>query len=177
MPPVLHTDRLTLRPASHADIGPRLDIGPEPDENIRLYGIDPKSVPPFTRQSAEQWVQSLVNHPYAWVIESTRLLGSVRLDRVNLAERHASLAIGLLRADDLGVGFGTEAVSAVLRFAFTDLHLHRVAVRVLATNARAIHCYRKCGFQIEGRERETVCLDGQWQDDLIMGVLEGEFGA
>jgi RimJ/RimL family protein N-acetyltransferase len=33
----------------------------------------------------------------------------------------------------------------------------------------------KCGFQVEGREREAARVDGRWQDDIIMGVLEREF--
>jgi RimJ/RimL family protein N-acetyltransferase len=46
---------------------------------------------------------------------------------------------------------------------------------VLASNARAIACYRKCGFIKEGREREAAFVGGVWQDDLIMGLLDREF--
>jgi RimJ/RimL family protein N-acetyltransferase len=63
----------------------------------------------------------------------------------------------------------------VLDFAFNTLRLHRVSVRVLAYNERAIRSYQKCGFTIEGRERETVFVDGKWRDDVIMGLLDREF--
>ena len=46
---------------------------------------------------------------------------------------------------------------------------------MLATNSRAIACYRKCGFIEEGREREAALLGGQWHDDIIMGLLDTEF--
>ena len=52
-----------------------------------------------------------------------------------------------------------------------------MSVRVLASNARAIACYRKCGFLEEGREREAAFVEGGWQDDLIMGLLDREFAA
>lgn len=45
---------------------------------------------------------------------------------------------------------------------------------MLAINERAIRSYKKCGFKIEGRERESAFLDGRWHDDLIMGLLEHE---
>jgi RimJ/RimL family protein N-acetyltransferase len=45
-------------------------------------------------------------------------------------------------------------------------------VRVLTSNARAIACHRKCGFVEEGREREAVSVEGGWQDDLVMGLLD-----
>jgi RimJ/RimL family protein N-acetyltransferase len=51
------------------------------------------------------------------------------------------------------------------------LGLHRLSVRVLAFNGRAIRAYQKCGFRIEGRERESAWIDGTWHDDLIMGLL------
>ena len=79
-----------------------------------------------------------------------------------------------MQTDQLGKGIGTEAARAVLGFAFSGLNLHRISVRVLAINERAIRSYQKCGFQIEGRERETAFIDGKWHDDLIMGLLEHE---
>ena len=40
-----------------------------------------------------------------------------------------------------------------------------LSVRVVAYNSRAIHAYEKCGFRVEGREREAAFVDGQWHDD------------
>jgi RimJ/RimL family protein N-acetyltransferase len=65
----------------------------------------------------------------------------------------------------------------VLGHAFHDLKLHRISIRVLAYNTRAIRSYQKCGFLIEGREREAAFVNGRWHDDIIMGLLEHEFTA
>jgi RimJ/RimL family protein N-acetyltransferase len=46
---------------------------------------------------------------------------------------------------------------------------------VLAYNKRAIRAYEKCGFVIEGREREAAFVDGAWHDDVMMGLLDHEF--
>ncbi|MNW10242.1 Spermidine N(1)-acetyltransferase [compost metagenome] len=59
--------------------------------------------------------------------------------------------------------------------AFGELGLHRVSLRVLAFNERAIASYRKSGFSIEGREREAALIDGAWHDDIMMGILAHEF--
>lgn len=174
MPPVLVSPNLTLRPATAADVEARLALGPEPEENLRLYGVQPDGAA-FGREDAERWVEALIEHPHAWIIEGEALLGAIRLDRVDLVDRRASLAIGLLRLEDQGRGIGTEAARRVLAHGFGELGLHRVSLRVLANNIRAIRCYEKCGFQLEGRERETVFLDGAWRDDLIMGLLSREF--
>ncbi|SFC50117.1 GNAT family N-acetyltransferase [Tropicimonas isoalkanivorans] len=52
--------------------------------------------------------------------------------------------------------------------------LHRVDLRVLSFNTRAIACYRACGFVHEGTEREAAFIDGEWHDDWIMGILSHE---
>jgi RimJ/RimL family protein N-acetyltransferase len=174
MPPVLTSPNLTMRPATAADVELRLAIGAEPDENLRLYGVQPDGAV-YGLEDAERWARGLMAHPHAWVIEGRSLLGTIRLDRVDPVEKRASLAIGLLRLEDQGRGHGTEAARRVLAYGFDELGLHRVSVRVLASNIRAIRSYEKCGFQLEGRERETVFLDGDWRDDLIMGLLSREF--
>ncbi|MCI2424239.1 GNAT family N-acetyltransferase [Saccharopolyspora sp. K220] len=75
----------------------------------------------------------------------------------------------------LGRGLGSEATQLVLEYAFTELGLHRVDLRVLAFNERAIACYTTCGFVIEGRERETALIDGRWHDDVMMSILDHEY--
>ncbi|HEX2038079.1 MAG TPA: GNAT family protein [Chloroflexota bacterium] len=74
-------------------------------------------------------------------------------------------------------GYGTEALSLALRYAFEDLKLHKVYLRVLEYNRRAIRTYEKCGFRPEGVLREEMKVDGHWHDLIYMGVLAHEFSA
>jgi len=66
-------------------------------------------------------------------------------------------------------------LTLVLGYAFDVLHLHRVDLRMLAFNERAIACYEKCGFVKEGIEREGVFVGGEWQSDALMSILEQEY--
>ena len=54
-----------MRPATAADIEPRYALGAEPDENLRLYGVQPHGAA-FGHDDAERWVSALVEHPHAW---------------------------------------------------------------------------------------------------------------
>jgi RimJ/RimL family protein N-acetyltransferase len=72
-------------------------------------------------------------------------------------------------------GYGTEAMKLVLAHGFDDMQLHRIELRVLARNKRAIRAYEKCGFVYEGTKREAALIDGEWFDDLMMAVLADEF--
>ncbi len=74
-------------------------------------------------------------------------------------------------------GYGTEALRLVLGYAFRELKLHKVYLRVLEYNTRAIHAYQKCGFRVEGVLREEMKVDGRWHALIYMGILAHEFQA
>jgi RimJ/RimL family protein N-acetyltransferase len=172
--PVLQGERVTLRRAREEDFAARLRLGTDA-EIFRMYGGSRDDLRPMTEEGARRWVHWLIEHDHAWVMEVGSLIGHVRVDRVDLRDRRASLAIGIEDSARLGMGLGSEAIALVLQYAFESLKLHRISVRVVEYNSRAIRAYQKCGFVIEGREREAAFVDGAWYDDVMMGLLESEY--
>jgi RimJ/RimL family protein N-acetyltransferase len=175
MPPVLYGLNIILRPPCEADIEARLSLGR--DAHIaEMFGANREEARPMTRDEAAQWVQKLRGQSYAWVIETDgALIGEIRLDRVDARDRRASMAIGIYDPAYLGRGLGSEAIRRVTEHAFDVMRLHRIAIRVLSYNKRAIRAYEKSGFVIEGRERESAFVNGAWHDDVMMGLLEKDF--
>lgn len=108
--------------------------------------------------------------------DSLRYLGQCNLLMIDQTARHAELAI-VIAPDSAGKGYGTEAIGLLLDFAFRQMNLNRVYLKVHADNARAVRCYEKCGFQLEGRLREMTYRDGRYGDVLEMGILRREFEA
>lgn len=175
--PVLTGERVALRPLRDTDRAERIAIGRDPEFG-RLNGGSTDSVPrPFTEADGDRWFAGRPNS-LRWVIEfAGQLTGEVRLDRVDAGDRRASLAIGIYHRQWWDQGLGTESMRLVLTHAFDELGLHRVSLRVLAFNERAIAVYRKLGFVEEGRERESALIDGKWHDDVMMSVLKDEWRA
>lgn len=173
--PDLHGPRVTLRAPKTGDVAARLALG-NSAELHRLFGGEPSQVRPLTEHAAENWVAAVEAEKYGWVIDAEgTLIGSIRLHSMNPADRRAVLAIGILDESRLGRGYGSEAMRLVLEHAFGPLDLHRVSLRVLDFNERAIAAYKKVGFVEEGRERESAFIDGLWYDDILMGVLARDF--
>jgi RimJ/RimL family protein N-acetyltransferase len=146
--PVLKGGRVTLRRPREEDVEARFKLGADA-EIFRMYGGNRSDLLPITEETARRWVQRLVDHHYAWIIEADVLIGHISLDHVDLQDRHASMAIGIEDGTQLGKGLGTEAITLVLGWAFDALKLHRISLRVLEYNVRAIRAYRKCGFSIK----------------------------
>lgn len=175
MIPTLTGTNVILRPPQEGDAEARFKLGNDV-EIFEMFGVSGADVPPISQEAASQWVQGIGGHPHAWIIEAYgALIGVIRLDRVDLRDRRASMAIGIYDRNALGKGLGSEAILIVLGHAFDTLRLHRIGIRVLSYNHRAIRAYQKCGFILEGREREAAFVNGSWHDDIMMGLLVSEF--
>lgn len=172
--PEIEGDRVRLRPFRQSDVAERLALGRSP-EIVRNFGGNPDGLPPYGEDQARAWVERNLGHPLCWAVEfEDRLLGEARLDGLDTHDRRARLATGLYDIALLGKGLGREVIGLVLSHAFGTLRLHRVDLRVLEYNERAIRCYRACGFIEEGRERESARVGEAWYDDIIMGILARE---
>ena len=168
--PTLTGDRITLRAPTTADKAVRLALGRN-DEIERGFGGDPTTLQPLTSEDVDAWFEAAARQT-EWVIEAaSRFIGTIRLHSYVPADERAQLAVGILDPAFLDQAFGTEAIRVLLKHSFETLGLHRIGLRVLATNHRAIRSYQKCGFVLEGTERESALVAGAWQDDLIMGIL------
>ena len=104
-----------------------------------------------------------------------RLIGSCALSQVDGENGSAMYHITIGEKDTWGRGNGTEATQLMLDHAFGTLGLHRIALTVFEFNERAIRAYRRCGFIVEGRARESIWRDGRWWDELAMSVLSSEW--
>lgn len=176
-PPTLTGPRITLRPPRDEDAEARRSLGIDPDI-VRMFGGTVAEPGAMTAEEAEVWLDHLRLQEPGWVMElDGRVIGAAFLHGVSHEDRRARLALGILIPTLLGQGLGREAVRLVLGHGFGPMGLHRVDLRVLSFNERAIRCYRACGFREEGRERESARVGGEWHDDIIMGVLAREFGA
>jgi RimJ/RimL family protein N-acetyltransferase len=72
-------------------------------------------------------------------------------------------------------GYGQQALSLLVDFAFRHNNMHRVGLEVLADDERAVGCYLKVGFVEEGRLRKRDWVNGAYHDVMVMGILDEEW--
>lgn len=106
-----------------------------------------------------------------------RMVGEVVLNDIDTRNLHASFRISLSAPAHFGKGYGSEASSLMLDYAFGELNLNRVSLEVYSFNPRAQHVYEKLGFREEGRLREVLLQDGEFHDAVVMGLLKREWQA
>ena len=167
--------RVRLRKPVPGDVDARAARGISSGIN-GMYGSIGAVEAQLTHRQAAAWFKRLDGHPCAWAVEADdELVGEARLDSINDVDLRARLVIGLFTERHLGRGIGRRAIMLVLDHAFGPLGLHRVDLRVLSYNQRAIRCYEACGFVREGIERESARVGEAWHDDWIMGILAQDY--
>jgi len=173
--PTLTDGPVRLRALCADDVQARFDLGNTP-EIIRMFGGAPDAVQPITMAQAEEWVNEESRQPRPWVIDyRERMIGSAYLHSIDRRDRRATVAMGILDPNLLGQGIGPRVMHLIAAYAFNTVKLHRLALRVLHFNTRAIAAYKKVGFVVEGRERESALIGNEWHDDVIMGLLQSDY--
>ena len=69
------------------------------------------------------------------------------------------------------IGGGTDAVNTLVDFCFKHLNLHKIYLHVFESNKRAIRCYEKAGFHVEGNLLEHHFGQGKYETVLVMGRI------
>lgn len=104
-----------------------------------------------------------------------RAVGDINLFEMDTRNAVAAIGLSVWRPEDRGKGFGTDAMRALIRWAFDQQNLHRIELSVDPRNEAALHVYTKLGFVQEGRRREAHFSDGCYVDDIMMGLLRSDF--
>ena len=103
--------------------------------------------------------------------ENDELIGNIGLDDVNYKNGTAELGIFIGEEENLGKGYGSEAINLLTDYCFKELRMHTVYLTVYSNNPRAKKSYEKCGFVECGRRHEAVFLGGKYIDLIYMELI------
>jgi len=137
---------------------------------------------PMSLPMEEQWYEKmLADHGKSrWnfvicMLGSGRPIGTIGLFDVDYVIGSAGFGIVIGEKSLWGQGYGSDALNALLDFAFGSLRLERVWLEVNDDNSRARRSYEKCGFQLEGTQRHAFYRDGAHRDLFLMGIVRGDW--
>lgn len=95
-----------------------------------------------------------------------RVLGDVSLSNI-IRGAFQSCHLGYkIDAAVVNRGLMTEALAAVVEFAFATLHLHRVEANIIPRNAPSRRAVEKLGFLSEGVSPKYLKINGVWEDHI-----------
>jgi len=169
-------DKTRLRAMERGDIPAFLRWFNDPD--IRGYL---SMVWPISEAQEERWFEAHLGNEgrRVFAVETAEgvHIGNIGLHDLDWKNRNAVAGIVIGEKAYWNRGYGSDALRTLLRFAFEELNLHRVSLRVFDFNERGIRCYEKVGFRHEARLRRNHFTQGGYVDELVMGILAEEWNA
>ena len=74
-----------------------------------------------------------------------------------------------------GLGYAAKAVLLVMDYAFTVLNLYKLYLVVDTENKKAIHVYKKLGFEVEGELKHEFFSNGEYRNALRMCTFQTDY--
>ena len=180
----LHTERLTLRPATVEDADPTWKYRQLQEANQWLTGC-PKDIDDYRDLFTEPGrlattvIVQLGHHPGREIIGDFMLRREDAWAQLEVAERAGGAQGELGWVLDLahaGHGYATEAVTELLRYCFDDLELHRVTANCFLDNHASWRLMERLGMRRETHAvRESLHRSGQWLDTVTYAALADEW--
>lgn len=144
--------------------------------NNRSTRIQSSSFQPVSWIEHMAWLESVLQSKDSLLLiieeESSKVaIGHVFLSDISRVNRSCNLTIRIGTEKYRNRGLGSSALTEVLRLAWADLGLHRVQLTVIEGNERGRRAYEKCGFVLEGCQRQAVFVDGEFRNLLLMACF------
>jgi RimJ/RimL family protein N-acetyltransferase len=164
--------------------GPRVEDGPafaamdRDSEGARRWG---QTSLPRSDERQRMWMQEQATKEHqgdtTWLVIETlegTVVGSTTVDRAS--QRHGRFGYGIgLGQPYRRNGYGTEAVTLLLRFYFGELRYQKCDTSIYAFNEASLAMHEKLGFTREGRIRQALYTRGEFHDEIVVGITRDEF--
>lgn len=168
-------DKVCLRAYKEEDI--KIATALVNDKELKKFLVT--NIPfPTSLWEEESWVKSQnenKNGEYNFAIEDVKTgkyIGGCGIQNVNWLARIATVGIMIGDKDFWGKGYGTDAMKVLIKFIFDDMNIRKIKLNTFSFNSRAIKCYEKCGFKVEGVLKDEIFKDGKYYDEIAMAIFK-----
>jgi RimJ/RimL family protein N-acetyltransferase len=139
-----------------------------------------KADPPLSLQMEHDWVDRNRRDGkmvFTILTKDGKPIGNTGIEEISWKFKRATLGILIGEKDYWSKGYGSDAITTLLRYCFEELGLRRVDLITDLENLRAQKAYKKCGFVVEGLMRQYRTKNGRNVDDLMLSILSSEWFA
>ncbi|MFE5191022.1 GNAT family N-acetyltransferase [Streptomyces sp. NPDC056628] len=175
--PVLRTERLRLRPFTGADADSLFAL--HSSSHVLRYWDSPPWTDPARAQRFLAVCRTMEDEGTGARVAIDRLSDGAFAGWCGLSDwnpEYRSASLGYVLGDAMwGHGYATEAVRALLRWAFDSLDLNRVQAEADTRNEASARVLEKLGFVREGTLREDCVVNGVVSDSWVYGLLKRDW--
>ena len=118
------------------------------------------------------------DHAYPFgVFVDQQLAGEINLNNVTRGALQGATIGYWIDQARAGRGYIAEAVVVVLRYAFEELHLHRLEICIVPRNTNSRRVVEKLRLRNEGIAERYLEINGTWEDHVRYAMTTEEWAA
>ena len=99
------------------------------------------------------------------------LIGAITLDNIRRGPNQTATMGYWIGLPYVRKGFMSEAISALVHYAFGTLDISRIESACLPENTPSRKVLEKCGFKYEGVAQAYIQIDGRWRTHVLYSSL------
>ncbi len=103
------------------------------------------------------------------------LVGEINLSAVQRGPFQSTYVGYWVAEQQAGRGYVPEALVVLARFAFEELHLHRMQIAIIPRNAASRRVVEKLGIREEGTAHRYLEINGVWEDHVRYAITVEEW--
>jgi [ribosomal protein S5]-alanine N-acetyltransferase len=183
----LVTEHLVLRPPRTGDVGEIRRVLRRNQEHLRPFspapvgGEDPTSITEISKSVLRQRREWKHGRSFSFMIAlreaPSTFIGRIALNGIMRGAMYGAYLGYWIDVEHVGRGLVTEAIRAVLDFAFGPAGLHRVQAAIMPRNAASLRVVEKIGFRREGYAERYLQIAGSWEDHVLFAMTHEEWTA
>ena len=175
--PRLETERLILRELTLRDTQDIYEYSSDPAVSRHVLWDtyqSPAQARMYIRHVRRQYRQGF---PGAFAVElkdTHKVIGTIGFSWINPEHRSCEVGYSLNRRY-WNMGYATEALSRLIRYAFAELHLNRIEAQCETDNPASGRVMEKAGMHYEGTLRQRLKNKGRFVDVKLYAILHKDF--
>jgi RimJ/RimL family protein N-acetyltransferase len=171
----LKGNRLYLRPVRREDLPLLLKWTNDPD----LRGMYLRRHFPVDEIEAGEWVAQLHKRTdsvsFIICLNDGRAIGIIGVHSIDWKNRLGETETVIGEKEFWSHGYATEAKMIILHYAFDTLNLRKMHGAIYGFNKGSQAYNKKCGYQVEGVQRQHVFRNGEYHDRILVAVFREDW--
>ena len=180
---ILETSRLIVREAQFKDIDTIVDYL----NTNKAFHAAYEAPRPHNYYTKAYWQQRIHSNYYRPDEDKTLQLFMFTKDEPNKTIGYAnyyniiygafySCHVGYMMAESAqGHGYMKEALKVGIHYLFKTKNLHRIQANYMPKNKRSGKTLQSLGFEIEGKAKNFLFVNGKWEDHLLTSLTNTEW--
>lgn len=136
-----------------------------------------KSRYPMAFQNEQEWIENAMNadsgeRHFAIERKDDRShIGNASIHDIDWVSRRAWFGLFIGEPTAWNRGYGGDAIRTLVRFAFDEMNLEKISIRVFEYNDRAKHVLENQGFVTEGLLKRDFYREGAFHDIVLYSIF------